>query len=139
MAVQTYPYLIFTDGTTTVTAQDGAGGVPFWPLKPNGWLPTIPAYNPSALAGRGQYAEVVQEFNLTVRGASAADAYANLETLYGLIDQADRWALDEAVSAVLVKCAPQGSTLSSSSFPLQAAIMGRAEGGDDSGVSLTEG
>lgn len=137
MPTQTYPYLAFTDGTTTVEFQNGSGTPTNWQLAADGWAPAIPAYNPSALAGRGQYANAVEEFNISVRGSTASDAYTNLDTLARLLDQADRWALGENVAAVLLKCAPQGSTVSSTSQPLQAAIMGRAAGDGTSAVGLS--
>lgn len=137
MPTQTYPYLALSDGTTTVEFQNGSGTPTNWQLAADGWTPAIPAYNPSALAGRGQYADVVETFTINVRGSTAADCYTNLDTLARLLDQAERWWLGENVTAVLLKCAPQGSTLASTAAPLMVAVKGRGSGDQTSGVRLS--
>lgn len=132
----TTPYLVLTDGTTTITIANGTAATNYR-LPPNGWIPAIAGLRDSALGGRGPYSEVVEEMTLDITGASAAAAYTNLDTLARLLDQAQRWYKGENVSAVLIKYAPVGSAVSSDSTPLQAAILGRAEGDGTIGIGLS--
>lgn len=137
MAVQPYPYLAMTDGTTTVTFADGSGGVTSYPPLREGWAPSIAALRRSELGGVGPYEEVVEELEIIITGADTATALANLGALARLLDQAERWWLrGEAVSPVLLKYAPQGSTISSTAAPLQTVVLGRAEG-DETNLNLT--
>lgn len=128
MAVQAQPFLQITDGVTSVTIADGSGGATSWPMEPDGWAPNIGGFSRSQLGGRGPYDDVLETMRLDVTGATAAAAYANLQTLERLIDQAERWSRGENVAIVLIKFAPQGSTVASTAAPLQAACMGYAPG-----------
>lgn len=129
MAVQPYPYIAISDGTTTVVFADGANGSTSYPIVRGGWAPQIPPLRASQLGGRGVYEEVVEEVDLQILGASAAAAMASLATLNGLLDQAERfWRFGEGVSPVVFQYAPQGSTIASSAAPYQALILGRAPG-----------
>jgi hypothetical protein len=92
------------------------------------WAPAIAGLRSETLGGRGPYSDVVEEFDLNITGATASAALANLDTLNRLLDQAERWYRNEKVTAVLLKYAPQGSTISSTATPLQCAILGRAPG-----------
>lgn len=126
MAVQAYPYLIMTDGTDTVTFQDATGALANWQLQTEGWTPQIAGVRQSELAGSGPYGEVVETITCNVIGTTAALCYANLETLTRLLDKASRWWLkNESISPVLLKYAPQGSTISSTATPLVATVLGR--------------
>lgn len=137
MAVQAHPYLVLTDGTTTITHQDGSGGLTNWPLLARQWAPTIAGRRSSLLAGRTPYADVVETYAIEVRGSTAANALANLASLASLLDQAEAWSRGEAVAIVLVKFAPHGSEVSSTASPLRAAIIGRAPDDQTAGVSLS--
>ena len=135
MAVQAYPYLVMTDGTLTATFADGNGAQSDYPPVRDTWPIAITARRRAAL-GRGPWADVVEEWTLNIRGADAATALSNLETLVRLLDQADRfWRLGEAVSPVLLKYTPQGSTIFTTANPSQCMVMGRAPG-DESNLSL---
>lgn len=136
MPVQTYPYLVLTDGTDTVTIQDGLGGQTSYALVSGSWASAIAGLRASALGGRGPYADVPESMLLNIYGATAATAFANLAKLARLLDRATRWARGENVTAVLIKLAPQGSEVSSTASPLQAAVLGRAPGDETAGVAL---
>lgn len=127
MAVQPYPYLEMTDGTTTVTYADGSGGQTNWPPLREGWAPAIAMLRRSELGGVGPYDEVAEELEHNIRGATTAAALANLAAESRLLDQAERWWLrGEDVTPVLIKYAPQGSTIASTAAPLQTVVLGRA-------------
>lgn len=135
MAVQAFPYLVMTDGTLTVTFADGLGGASsFAPLRGT-WAPSIATRRRSTF-GRGPWDEVIEEWDLIIKGADAATALSNLETLTRLLDNADRWwRLGEAVSPVLLKYTPQGSTLFTTANPATCVILGRADG-DETNLNL---
>lgn len=135
MAVQAYPYLVITDGTTTVTIQDGSGGATNYPLVRDGWAPAIAGLRASPLAGYTPYDDVTETLNIEINGSTAATALANLATLMRLLEQAARWYRGENETAVVLKFAPHGSTVSATATPLQAAILGGAVGGP--GVRLS--
>jgi hypothetical protein len=74
---------------------------------------------------------------INIRAADAATCLANLQTLNLLLDQAKRWwRRAENVSPVVIKYAPQGSTISSTAAPLQAVILGPAEGNETAATDL---
>lgn len=133
---QTYPYLVITDGIDTVTIQTGANTLADWQLTENGWTPAIAGVHRSRLAGRGQYADVEESITVDVIGTTAALCYANLETLARLLDKAERWwRKNEAIPPVLLKYAPQGSTIHTSpTTVLQAIVLGRAGNDELNGV-----
>jgi len=127
-------YLALTDGTTTITIADGAGGATSYRLRWESWAPAIAGLRSSLLGGRGPYAEAVETLELNIHGTSAADAYSKLQTLSMLFDQAERHSRGENVAAVVVKYSPDGATVSSSASPLQARVLGRA--GESAPVTL---
>lgn len=135
MATQTHPYLVISDGTTTCTIQDGSGGSTNYPLVRDGWAPAIAGLRASPLEGYTPYEDVTETLTIEINGASATAALANLVTLRKLLEQAERWYRGENETAVLIKFAPQGSTVSATATPLQAAILGGAVGG--AGVRLS--
>lgn len=124
MATQAYPYMVISDGTTTVTIQNGSGGATNYPLVRDGWAPSVAGLRASPLTGYTPYEDVVETFTIEINGATATAALANLATLTKLLDQAARWYRGENVTAVLLKIAPHGSTVSATATPLQAAILG---------------
>lgn len=132
-----YAYLVITDGTTTITFQDGAGGETNYILHRQVWAPVIAGLRRSQLGGRTPYEDVVEELPSLIRGTSAQDAYAKLAALARLLEQAERWARGENVTAVVVKFVPKGALLSSLANPLQATILGRAGGDETAGVALS--
>lgn len=132
-----YAYLVLTDGTTTITFQDGAGGDTNYPLHRQEWAPVIAGLRRSQVGGRTPYEDVVEQLTLAIRGTSAPDAYTKLAALARLLEQAERWARGENVSAVVVKFVPKGALLSSLANPLQATVLGRAGGDETAGVGLT--
>jgi hypothetical protein len=136
MPTQAFPYLVLTDGTTTITLADGAGGVTNYPPTRDMWAPAVAGLSPGAF-GRGPYADVAEEIEINIRGATPAVAMANLVTLASLLDQAERWYRGENVNAVLLQYAPQGSTVAATGTPYQAVVLGRASGDETSGVNLS--
>ena len=136
MPTQANPYLVLTDGTTTVTFQDGSGGTPNWPLLNDGWTPAIAPLRRSPFGGQGPYEDVVEELTIEIRGATASAAYANLATLARLLDQAEQWAAGAPVAAVVFKNAPTGATVSSTAAPMQAVCLGRAPGDESASIAL---
>src|SRR5437868_4467312 len=101
-----------TDGTDTVTFMDGLGGVTNWPLIRGQWGPAIAGLRTSPLAGRGPYADVAEDLSCNIRNTTGALVYGNLDTLARLLDKAERWWLrNEPISPVVLKYAPQGSTI----------------------------
>jgi hypothetical protein len=128
MAVQAFPYLAIMDssGAPSVVLADGAGGATNAPIIRWGWNPGVPAFNDSPLGPR--YVDVVEGFTLNVRGADAAAAMANAQTLAQLLIQAERWRNGAVVNPVIIKFAPQGSTIASTAAPYQALVLGRARG-----------
>lgn len=137
MAVQPYLFLRLTDGTTDITFSDGANGSTNYPPQSGGWAPNVAALDQSLLGGRGPYTDVVEEITINVRGTTAATCYANLDALARLLDQADRWWMRaEAVTPVVLKWAPQGSTAYATATPLQALVLGRVPGDTTSAAQL---
>jgi len=129
-----------TDGTDTVTFMDGLGTTPNWPLADNGWGPAIAGVRTSPLGGRGPYADVKETMVCNIIGATASAAYANLDTLTRLLDKAERWWLrGENISPVLLKYAPQGSTIHDSvTTPMRAIVLGRVGDSELNGVGLPD-
>src|SRR3990172_8696486 len=108
--------------------RDGAG----W----GSWAPRIAGLRRSTLGGRSPYAEVVEEFDLHITGTSAANALANLATLGTLLDNAERWWRGENRAQVTLRYSPEGATVSSTTDPLEAVVLGRATGDQSAGVTL---
>src|SRR3990170_3534484 len=99
----TNTYLVITDGTTTVTIADGAGGATNYKFAYGTWAPAVAPLRRSQLGGRGPYGDVIEEMQLHITGSTVPNALANLATLAQLLDQAERWSRGENVSAVLIK------------------------------------
>lgn len=72
------------------------------------------------------YADVEEPMTIHVTGFTAADAYANINAVNTLLDQARRWRLGEPVEAVLLRVQAQDS-----STPLDVALLGRPPGGEN--------
>lgn len=138
MAVLAFTYLVMTDGTDTVTFSDGTGVLPGWPLADTGWGPQIAGLRTSPLGGRGPYADVEELITCNIISpTSAALCYANLDTLSRLLDKAERWWLrNEPIAPVLLKYAPQGSTIHSIAAPMKAIVLGRVGAAELNGVAL---
>ena len=137
MATQSNPYLRISDGTTTVSIADGAGGATSYPLAGRqAWTPNIGTLRRDELASRAPYGLAEEQLALNITGATASAAMANLGTLARLLDQAERWRRGQNVAAVLLQYVPQGSTIHTTSVPLQCPIWGRAEG-DETNVGLS--
>ncbi len=116
-----YLFLAFSDGTTTCTVADGLGGATNYRLAYETWHPKIADLVESELGG-SVYERVTERLTLNVYGASEAAAYANLQTLIQLLQQAGRWARGENVGVVLLQFSPAGASVSSRTSPLQAKI-----------------
>lgn len=137
MAVQPYPYLVMTDGTDTATFADGLGGVTNYPPIRGAWAPAIPALRTNQLGGRGPYADIPEDLSCNIRDTTAELCYSRLLTLARLLDKAERWwRRGERIAPVILKYAPQGSTIHSNSSPMQAIVLGRVSDDPVSGVAL---
>lgn len=140
-------YLAISDGTTTCTIADGSGGAVYYKLAYGKWAPRVAKLRQDTLGGRGPYTDETEEMLLNIHGATAADAYAKLQTLMQLIDQVKRWKRGETgATAVLLKYSPANATISSAASPLQATLLdgdvvlpGHFNAGDSviTGVKLT--
>jgi hypothetical protein len=129
-------YFRITDGTTTVTFNDGTlantGGT--HPITD--WSPAVASLRRDTLGGRGRYEDVIETATFDIIGADAPTIYTRLQTLNALLDQAERWALGEKVAAVIIQYSPVGGTTSSTSNPLQAVVLGRAQGDTTQKIAL---
>ena len=105
---------------------DGLGGETDYRLVYGEWAPAIAPPRISALAGRGPYEDAAESLELNIYGATADEAYAHLQTLTDVLNQAERWARGETVDAVRLEYSPGGGDVSDENAPLQAAILGRA-------------
>jgi hypothetical protein len=133
MPPQPFAYLVLTDGTDTVTFEDGTGVATNYQLT-TPWAPAIANLRTSPLAGRGPYGDVTEELTCAIVDTTAALCYAKLDTLARLLDKAARWWVrNENISPVVLKYAAPGSTIHSTAAPMQAIVLGRA---DDSGGAL---
>jgi len=128
-------FLRITDGATTITFADGAGGDTDYRVEEDGWAPAMGGLRGSELSGRGPYGEVVEEFTCLVKGVSAAACMANIRNLTNLLERADRWVRDETPAAVEIRYSPKGATDSSDTSPLRAVILGKVPG-DSIAVTL---
>jgi hypothetical protein len=114
-----FEYLAITDGTTTVELTDGIN----YALQ--SYAPVVAPLRDNKLGGDGQYSDVTESLSFHAIGCTAADAYANAAAVNALLDQARRWWLGQAVSAVRLVAKAQGSSLAQ----LSSALKGRAIGG----------
>ncbi len=115
--------LKFTDGTTTCTFGDGAGGATDYQLADNTWAPAIAGLRQSELGGRGPYEDVVETMEIHVTGSTVPACLANVAKLARLLDQAARWARGDNVAAVVCQYSPKGATVSSAADPLQVVVL----------------
>lgn len=119
------PYLVLTDGTTTVDFAVTGN----YPLKAGGYIPNISSVIlDEAVQERGLHYSVTDEIRCEVKGSSAANAFANLHTLKTLLLQAKRWYNGERnLAPVVLKYSPDGATVSSSGNPLNMVVYGPVE------------
>lgn len=119
------PYLVLTDGTTTVNFAVTGN----YPLKAGGYIPNISSVIlDEAVQERGLHYSVTDEIRCEVKGSGAADAFANLQTLKALLLQAKRWYNGERnLAAVVLKYSPDGATVSTSGNPLNMVVYGPVE------------
>jgi hypothetical protein len=129
------PFLRITDGTTSCTFLNSTTLQTYF-IEANEWAPAIAGLRENPFGGVSPYADVTEEINCRIRDTTAAACYAALETLALLLDQAERWWKGDNVTAVKIQFSPTGSTVSSDSAPLEAAILGRDEGDETNGVGL---
>jgi len=124
-------YLTITDGTTSALFADGATppGDTNYKVAAEGWAPAQGGLSLSPLASAGLFVDVVEDLLIHIKGATAAAAMLNWQTLSALLDQAERWYLRRDNAAVVeMRYSPEGATVSSPSEPLRAPIYGRAPG-----------
>jgi hypothetical protein len=129
------PFLRITNGTTNCTFLNSTTLQTYF-IEANEWAPAVAGLRKSPFGGVSPYEDVVEEINCRIRDTTAAACYAALETLALLLDQAERWTIGDNVTAVKIQFSPTGSTVSSDSSPLQAVILGRADGDETNGVGL---
>lgn len=114
-------YAAISDGTTTVTFADGAGGSTWYKIESD-WTPNVAPINRSLLSGRGLYEDVQETIPIAVGGSNAAHAYANLNTLNNLLERGSRWYDGKSPTPVLFRYSPAHAVVSSSGSPLNAPI-----------------
>lgn len=138
MAINPYLYAIITDGTETFTLEDGTANHTASEGVITSWSPAVSTLRSNALGGRGEYEDVVEEIEISVRGTTKQVLYDALAKLKRLLDKADAWRRSNGQqgSAVLFKWCPSGAETSSIASPLQAAILARAEGDTTSFVQM---
>jgi hypothetical protein len=101
------------------------------------WAPKIAGIRTSQLGGRGPYADVEEDLSCNIRDTTASLCWSRLDTLARLLDKAERWWLrDENISPIVLKYAPQGSTIHSNATPMQAVVLGRVGNEELNGVVL---
>jgi hypothetical protein len=137
VAIQSNPKIQITNGTTTVTFADGAGGLTNYPLVRRSWAPAVAGIRNNVLGGRYYYGDVIEELTFNIRDTTGALCWSRLDTLARLLDKAERWWLkNENISPVILKYAPQGSTIHSNATPMQAIVLGRVGSDELNGVDL---
>lgn len=107
--------LKISDGTTTVDFASSTSG-----YSVTRWNPAVAKRRSDLLGGRGPYEDTVEEMELTIH---ATDAMTKLKTLQGLLEQSQRWARGEPVSAVLLHYQPE-----STSTEYKSTILGASTG-----------
>lgn len=130
------PTLKLTDGTTTIDIGNVSSGS--YKLDHNGYRPGLHGLRRENIGGRGIYGEAWDEIHCEISGATAPDAYANLNALVMLLLQAKRFARGEGVSPVKLQYSPDSAGVSSSVAPLQALVLDVGNEEDLSGVTITE-
>lgn len=119
--------LALTDGITTINLIYHSVSNPGYQLAQD-WAPQIASLRDNELGGQGPYDTVVEDIPVRVFGTSAADAYAKVEVLNRLLDQAQRWwKKKQSVNPVTLRYSPPGATISSAGAPLRTMILGRAD------------
>lgn len=107
--------LKFSDGTTTVDFASSTSG-----YSVARWNPAVAKRRGDLLGGRGPYEDTLEEMEITINGA---DAMGKLRTLQLLMEQSQRWAKGEPVSAVLLHYKPE-----STSTEYKTTILGAGNG-----------
>lgn len=113
---------VLTDGTTSASFADGAGGSTWYKVESD-WAPRVASIRRTTLGGLSPYDDVTESLPISVGGSNAAHMYANISALRTLIDRADLWKSGTpSASAVLLKYSPTNATVSTAASPLQAPI-----------------
>ncbi len=107
--------LKISDGTTTVDFASSTSG-----YSVTRWNPAVAKRRDTLLGGRGPYEDTEEEIEITINGT---DAMTKLKTLQGLLEQSQRWARGEPVSAVLLHYQPE-----STSTEYKSTILGAGAG-----------
>jgi hypothetical protein len=116
-----YTLLQLTDGSTTADLVDNTN----YALQEGGWSPAVTYLRESTFGGQGPYEDVQEQLTFDAIGADTAAALGSVNTISALLNYARRWKRGERVTAVRLKCQPQGSVLSA---PLEAVITGSPGG-----------
>lgn len=98
-----FEYLALTDGTTLIDLTSDPYALVSYTATPS-------ALADSELANEGPYTAVEDTLIFHVSGCTAAEAYANVNAVTALLDQAWRWRRGENVTAVIIRAQAQGST-----------------------------
>lgn len=119
MATDTY--LQFTNGSITLTFFDGSGGATNFRIRGGAWAPGV--------GGIDDEVPVLETFEAVVKGSTAADCMANVQSLVRFFHDAEKWAGgDPSYGAPLIKYSPKGGTVSTAANPLQTAVLGAPPG-----------
>lgn len=115
-------YLEITDGVTSFRL-DGNSETDFFAVRGKQWTPAIARRRNKTVAGV-LFEDVEENIPLIIKStADEATVLDNIETLNGLIEQAGRWYLGEAVNPVIFRFSP----ISGSSY-LECAVLGPPRG-----------
>jgi hypothetical protein len=145
VAIQSNPKIQITNGTTTVTFADGAGGLTNYPLVRRSWAPAVAGIRNNVLGGRYYYGDVIEELTFNIRDTTAALCYDRAQTLAAILDTCDRYSMRggrmnfpfSGASPFLLSVTPQGATLAGAATGgVNALILGRAGSDDLSGLAL---
>lgn len=121
----TNTYIKFTDATTTITFFDGAGGLTDYRIM--SWAPAVPALMQGAQGRPMTHRLVLEQMELCIKGTTTDACIANILAFKELLDKSVRWWRGEQnVAALTIEYSPKGSTLSSTTQPMKAAITGPA-------------
>lgn len=122
-----WQYVALTDGTTLLNLTDGIA----YDLA--SYAPGAGARNQNDLGPL--YSDIEDTLTFHAIGCTPADAYAAVDAVNLLLDQAWRWAQSEPVAAVRLLIQLQGTTLA---LPLEVAVKGRAPGNDSPPLAAPE-
>jgi hypothetical protein len=109
-------YLAFTQGVgvslvATTDIMSNVGAATKVRLKYGSWAPRIPKRTRNQLRPHGNYDLVQEKMVLQIRGASATDAFTQLNTLNNILNNSDEWVNGRSATPTYINYQPAGSAL----------------------------